>query len=81
MLSWKCIGCAKATLIYHHFGNLRKGVRINLPQVSYHNANEVLIKSNDSCGIEADGEYVGLAPATLSVVPKAIRFLMPPDVQ
>ena len=62
-------------------GNLKKGVKINLPQVSYHDANEVLLESNDSCGIEADGEYVGLAPATISVLPKAICFLMPPDVQ
>ena len=64
-----------------NFGNLKKGVRINLPQVSYHTANEVLLESKDSCGIEADGEYVGLAPATISVLPKVIRFLMPPDVQ
>ncbi len=64
-----------------NFGNLRKGVRINLPQVSYHTANEVLLESNDACGIEADGEYVGLAPATISVLPKAIFFLMPTDVQ
>jgi diacylglycerol kinase (ATP) len=64
-----------------NFGNLKKGVKINLPQVSYHDANEVLLVSNDSCGIEADGEYVGLAPATISVLPKAISFLMPPDVQ
>ena len=64
-----------------NFGNLRKGVRINHPQVSYHTTNEVLLESNDACGIEADGEYVGLAPATISVLPKAIRFLMPLDVQ
>lgn len=64
-----------------NLGNLKKGVKINLPQVSYHDANEVLLESNDSCGIEADGEYVGLAPATISVLPKAICFLMPPDVQ
>lgn len=64
-----------------NLGNLKKGVKINLPQVSYHYANEVLLESNDSCGIEADGEYVGLAPATISILPKAICFLMPPDVQ
>ncbi|WP_297763520.1 diacylglycerol kinase family protein [uncultured Muriicola sp.] len=56
--------------------NLKKGVKINLPQVSYHVAKEVLLESNDSCGIEADGEYVGLAPAAISVMPKAICFLM-----
>ena len=64
-----------------NLGNLKKGAKINLPQVSYYVANEVLLESNDSCGIEADGEYVGLAPATISVLPKAICFLMPPDVQ
>ena len=64
-----------------NFGNLRKGVKINHPQVSYHTTNEVLLESKDPCGIEADGEYVGFAPATINVLPKAIRFLMPPDVQ
>jgi len=64
-----------------NFGNLKKGVKIKLPQVSYYNANEVLLESNDACGIEADGEYVGPVPATISVVPKVIRFLMPPDIQ
>ena len=63
-----------------NFRNLKKGVKINLPQVSYHDAKEVLLASNDSCGIEADGEYVGLAPATISVLPKAICFLMSPNV-
>ncbi|UCD62166.1 MAG: diacylglycerol kinase family lipid kinase [Flavobacteriaceae bacterium] len=64
-----------------NYGNLIKGVKINLPQVCYHSAREVLIQSNDSCSIEADGEYVGLAPAVIEVMPKAISFLMTPDVQ
>lgn len=64
-----------------NFVNLKKGVKINHPQVSYNDANEVLLKSSATCGIEADGEYVGLAPATINVLPKAICFLMPPDVQ
>jgi YegS/Rv2252/BmrU family lipid kinase len=64
-----------------NLGNLKKGVKINLPQVSYHDSDEVLLESDNSCGIEADGEYVGFAPATISLLPKAIRFLMPPGVQ
>ena len=63
-----------------NFRNLKKGVNINHPQVSYHEAKRVLIESNGSCGIEADGEYVGLAPAIISILPKAICFLMPCDV-
>jgi len=58
-----------------NIGNLKKGVKINHPQVSYYEAKEVLLESNDSCGIEADGEYVGLAPATISILPEAICFL------
>ncbi|MBT8179573.1 MAG: hypothetical protein HKP60_10685, partial [Eudoraea sp.] len=64
-----------------NLGKLKKGVKINHPQVSYHEAHEVLLESKDPCGIEADGEYVGRAPATLSILPEAIRFLMPPDFQ
>ncbi|MBT8292529.1 MAG: diacylglycerol kinase family lipid kinase [Eudoraea sp.] len=64
-----------------NYGNLKKGVKINLPQVCYHNTREVLLQSTDSCSIEADGEYVGLAPAVITILPKAISFLMPPDVQ
>lgn len=64
-----------------NYGNLKKGVKINLPQVCYHNAREVLLHGNDSCSIEADGEYVGLAPAVITILPKAISFLIPPDIQ
>lgn len=60
--------------------NLKKGVKINHPQVSYQDAHELLLESKDPCGIEADGEYVGLAPATLSILPKSIHFLMPSKV-
>lgn len=60
-----------------NLGNLKKGIKIRHPQVHYHEADEVLLESQDDCGIEADGEYVGLAPATISILPKAISFLMP----
>ncbi len=60
-----------------NISNLKKGVKINHPKVRYYNTKNVLIESNDSCGIEADGEYVGLAPATINVLPKAINFLSP----
>jgi len=59
-----------------NLGKLKKGVRINHPEVSYHQAPEVLIESEDACGIEADGEYVGLAPATISILPQSISFLL-----
>ena len=64
-----------------NLGNLKRGARISHPQVHYYNAREVLLESTDSCGIEADGEYVGLAPATISIIPRAVSFLMPADVR
>jgi YegS/Rv2252/BmrU family lipid kinase len=64
-----------------NYGNLKKGVKIKLPQVCYHESREVSLQSKDSCSIEADGEYVRLAPAVIKVLPNAISFLMSPDVQ
>ena len=60
-----------------NLGKLKKGIRINHPEVSYHTAKEIKLKCKESCGIEADGEYVGLLPATIRIRPKALSFLMP----
>jgi YegS/Rv2252/BmrU family lipid kinase len=61
-----------------NLGPLKKGVKIEHPQVHYYDTREISIESADSCGIEADGEYVGLAPAEIHILPKAISFLLPP---
>ncbi|MGB5402623.1 MAG: diacylglycerol kinase family protein [Robiginitalea sp.] len=62
-----------------NLGKLKKGIRIDHPKVTYNKAKEIWLESKTPLHIEADGEYVGLAPATLSVLPKAISFLMPPQ--
>jgi YegS/Rv2252/BmrU family lipid kinase len=69
--------------IWHYLknlGKLKNGVKIKHTEVHYHYGKELLLESMDSCAIEADGEYVGLAPASVSILPKAIRFLIPPEV-
>ena len=58
---------------------LRKGIKINMEEVQYFSAKELLIESKESCSIEADGEYVGLIPANIVVLPKKIKFLMATD--
>ncbi|MCX2718105.1 diacylglycerol/lipid kinase family protein [Lentiprolixibacter aurantiacus] len=58
-----------------NLGKLKKGIKISHPQVFYQQTSEVLIESEEACGIEADGEYVGIAPATISVLPEALNFL------
>ncbi|QBA64017.1 diacylglycerol/lipid kinase family protein [Muriicola soli] len=62
-----------------NLGKLKKGCKIIHPEVHYYRAKEVVLESEEPCGIEADGEYIGLIPATLSIMPKAINFLMPLD--
>ncbi|MBT8303303.1 MAG: diacylglycerol kinase family lipid kinase [Bacteroidia bacterium] len=61
----------------NNLGKLKNGIKIVHPQVYYHDVDELLIESTNSCGIEADGEYIGLTPAIISVLPKAISFIMP----
>lgn len=60
-----------------NIGKLKRCRKIDHPEVNYYLSKEVLIACQTSCGIEADGEYVGVAPATIRVVPKAIKLLMP----
>ncbi len=62
-----------------NLGRLKKGIKIDNPEVTYHQAAEVVLESSDPCALEADGEYVGPAPATISLLPKALRFVMPPE--
>ena len=63
-----------------NLGKLKKGRKIQLPEVHYHDAKEVILESTESCGIEADGEYVGLVPASITLLPEAISFLLPPPL-
>ncbi len=59
-----------------NLGKLKRAVRISHPQVHYHTSTKLLLESQGSCGVEADGEFVGYTPAAISIVPAAIRFLM-----
>ena len=60
-----------------NLGKLKKGIKIKHPQVKYHQARELIIECDTPCGIEANGEYVGLTPARLSIQPSTISFLLP----
>ena len=60
-----------------NMGNLKRGRPIEHPEVMYRNSDKLCLEG-EGCAIEADGEYVGLLPATINVVPAALTFLMPP---
>jgi YegS/Rv2252/BmrU family lipid kinase len=57
-------------------GKLKRGKKIEHPQVKYYSTEELYIEGT-GCGIEADGEFVGLLPASIAVMPAAVSFLMP----
>lgn len=54
---------------------LKKGELLTHPEVMYKEAQELEISSNEELGIEADGEYLGNGPATISLEPRSIRFI------
>ncbi len=54
---------------------LKKGSTIDHPQLEYKIAKKLEITSDQPCGIEADGEFIGYTPATISIEPSKINFL------
>ena len=60
------------------FGQLKKGVMIDHPEIFYHQASliEVTSKSSD-CAVEADGEFLGFSPIRIEILPEELSFLMP----
>jgi YegS/Rv2252/BmrU family lipid kinase len=56
-------------------GTLKSSKKIDHPKVSYASANHIELTSESPCRIEADGELLGFLPATIDIIPRAIKFL------
>lgn len=56
---------------------LKKGKHVRIPKIQYKEATKVKLSSSASCLIEADGEILGVLPATVSLLDRKIDFLMP----
>lgn len=54
---------------------IKRGEVLTHPKVEYKTANRLELSSTERCGIEADGEFIGYMPATISVLPKKISLL------
>lgn len=54
---------------------LKRGKTIKHPQVIYKSCSEIEVKSKEVCGIEADGEVIGVTPAKFFSVPEAINII------
>lgn len=61
---------------------LKRAELISHPQVFYHRARRATISSGDlASAVEADGEYLGMTPATLEILPAAMHFLLPAKIR
>jgi YegS/Rv2252/BmrU family lipid kinase len=56
----------------HH--QLREGHLIDHPEVHYHRCRSLSVESAHRLGVEADGEFLGYLPATVRILPAAIRM-------
>jgi len=56
-------------------GEVKKARKLNHSEISYFSTREIHIESDSALPIDMDGEFVGYAPLTIHVIPKAIRFI------
>lgn len=54
---------------------IKRGQLIQHPEVSYKTAKVIKVQSDLDCGIEADGEFIGYTPVTLSIDERKLKFL------
>jgi YegS/Rv2252/BmrU family lipid kinase len=57
-----------------NFPRIYFGSHINLSWISYYQGKEIRVTSTEQVPVEADGEFLGYLPCTLSILPKSIRL-------
>jgi YegS/Rv2252/BmrU family lipid kinase len=61
-----------------NLGKLKKGLKLEHPEASYHTIGGCKITPVEGqCPIDMDGEFIGYAPMEVEVVPAAVRFVAP----
>lgn len=58
-----------------NMNDVKVGKELNHPKVQYLSAKRLEISSTEKCGIEADGEFIGYTPATVSIEVEKIKLL------
>ncbi len=70
------IGNINMLLYATKLNKLKKGKKIEHPEIHYYKAKEIEIKPIElSCALDMDGEFAGYAPVKIKILPKAIYFL------
>lgn len=54
---------------------LKSGKKINHREVLYNTCDQMELTSDGPCGVEADGEYLGVLPARIEMINNSIKFL------
>jgi diacylglycerol kinase (ATP) len=57
-----------------NFPRIYFGTHVNLSWISYYQGQSIKVTSNESVPIEADGEFLGHVPCTISVLPSSIAL-------
>ncbi|MBL0741724.1 diacylglycerol/lipid kinase family protein [Chryseolinea lacunae] len=70
--------CGKVSVFdfIRYSGSMKQGRKIIHPDVSYRQAKRIEIVSDARCCIEADGEFLGVLPATIEMVERKLKFLI-----
>jgi diacylglycerol kinase (ATP) len=56
---------------------LKKGEKINIPEVVYTTCKTATVKSHENVLVECDGEDVGELPATFSIANNYLSIILP----
>ena len=55
---------------------LKRGKRVDHKEVHYGSCSHMELTAEEPCGIEADGEYLGMLPARIGIIDTPIQFLV-----
>ncbi len=58
-----------------NMNGVKSGDKLSHPKVEYKRTDKLEITSEEKCGLEADGEFVGYAPATVTIADETIKLL------
>lgn len=58
----------------NHIGKIKRGQKIDHPEIHYHQAH--FLEINSAHGIEADGEYLGNNPTSIRLIRRKLNFLV-----
>jgi len=65
--------------LLRHAAGIFSGRHLRDPQVVQRQAREVTVWTEQTAAVQADGDPIGATPASMAVVPRALRVMIPPQ--